>query len=352
MLIGDKRTKVAVNCRWMAKELTGTERYAAEVTRELLAAGELDVELRVPADAVLPDWAKDAKVVRSRATGMLFEQIVLPLTTLGTHLINLSGPAPLIRRNQSVVLFDASVFRYPRTFSAGFVAWYRLLYWVLSRTARHLFTISEFSATEIAEVVRVPRLRLIVAPCGADHATRGTPERPSLNLPSDYVLCVGTLAARKNLLPTTHALSVAGTNVVVVGAAGKSKVFGAASGLSEAPANLLVAGRLSDGEVNWLIDNATALVFPSLYEGFGLPVVEAQGRGCPVICADRSSLPEITRGSALMFDPDHPEAVPRLVAELQNVAGVRESVIANGLENVKRYTWARTAQIMAGEIAG
>ncbi|WP_394769545.1 glycosyltransferase family 4 protein [Lacisediminihabitans sp.] len=336
----------------MAKELTGTERYAAEVTRELVAAGDMDVELRVPADAVLPDWAASAKVIRSRATGMFFEQIALPLTTLGTHLLNLSGPAPLIRRNQSVVLFDASVFRYPRTFSRGFVAWYTVLYRVLSRTARHVFTISEFSADEIAEVVRVPRSRLTVAPCGADHATRAIPERPRLDLPSDYVLCIGTLAARKNLLPTTHALSIAGTNVVVVGAAGKSQVFGAASGLSEAPANLLVAGRLSDAEVCWLIDNATALVFPSLYEGFGLPVVEAQGRGCPVICADRSSLPEITQGSALMFDPDHPEAVARLVAELQNIPGMRETVIESGLENVKRYTWARTAQIITGVIAG
>jgi glycosyltransferase involved in cell wall biosynthesis len=330
----------------MSKEITGTERYAAEVTRELVANRELQIELRVPRDAVIPGWAADATIVRSRFTGMLFEQIALPLSTVGTHLINLGGPAPLIRRNQSVVLFDASVFRYPRTFSTAFVLWYSLLYWVLSRTARHVFTISEFSAQEIADVVHVPRSRLTIAACGADHATRGTPERPGLELPPEYVLCIGTLAARKNLLPTTQALSSSGINVVVVGAAGKSHVFGAAAGLSHAPDNILIAGRLSDAEMYWLLDHAVALVFPSFYEGFGLPVVEAQMRGCPVICSDRSSLPEVTNGSALLFDPDSPQTVSTLVSQLGSDDQLRNTLVAQGYKNASRYTWRETARII------
>jgi glycosyltransferase involved in cell wall biosynthesis len=282
---------------------------------------------------------------------MLFEQLVLPLTTFGTHLLNLSGPAPLLKRDQSVVLFDASTFRYPRTFSKRFVAWYRLLFWVLSRTAKNIFTISDFSARDIAEVLHLRRSRLRLALCGADHALRSTPKRPKMDLPAEYVLCIGTLAARKNLIPVVRSLSASGINTVVVGAAGKSKVFGNSSGLSVESDNVTVAGRLTDEEVNWLLDHAIALVFPSLYEGFGLPVVEAQMRGCPVVCADRSSLPEVTDGSALLFNPDEPDAVAGLVHMLAADRDLRISLIEKGRRNASRFTWRRTATAIIETLA-
>lgn len=335
---------LSVNCRWMSKPITGTERYAAEVTRALLARDDVDLTLYVPKDGTVPEWAEGNPVVRSRFTGMLFEQLALPVMTFRKHLLNLSGPAPLLKRNQSVVLFDASPFRFPRTFSRAFVAWYKILYWTLSRTTKQPFTISEFSANEIAEVVRVPSSRLVVALCGADHAAGVTSVKPELDVPSRFVLCVGTLAERKNLTPVLRAFGSESIQTIVVGAAGSSRVFARTSGLGESSGTITFANRLTDAEVYWLMENATALVFPSVYEGFGLPVVEAQMRNCPVICADSSSLPEVTAGSALLFDPMKPEEAVSLVRKVETESGLRERLIDDGRRNAERFTWAGAAR--------
>jgi glycosyltransferase involved in cell wall biosynthesis len=100
---------------------------------------------------------------------------------------------------------------------------------------------------------------------------------------------VGTLARHKNLLGPVRAMAEAGWKVLVVGAGGPAKVFAHDGQL---PMSATIPGRVSDEELAWCYDRAFALVFPSLYEGFGLPVVEAQSRGCPVVASQSRALPE------------------------------------------------------------
>ncbi|MEV8212697.1 glycosyltransferase family 1 protein [Leifsonia sp. NPDC077715] len=342
--------ELMINGRWMSKPITGTERYAAEVTRELLKRDDVRATLLVPKDATIPPWAAGTPLIRSRLSGVLFEQLALPVLSFGKHLVNLSGPAPLLKLNQSVVLFDASTFRYRDTFSRAFALWYTILYWTLTRTAKRVFTISQFSAQEIAEVVHVPESRLTVALCGADHASASPSRKPDLEVPERFALFVGTLAERKNLAPVLRAFARSGIPAVVVGAAGSSRVFSRTSGLGESNAMVTFARRLDDEEVYWLMENATALVFPSLYEGFGLPVVEAQTRGCPVICADSSSLPEVTGESALRFDPARPEEAVTLFERLETEDGLRSRLVDLGRRNVERFTWAAAAATMVDAI--
>ena len=135
------------------------------------------------------------------------------------------------------------------------------------------------------------------------------------------MLCVGNLTPSKNLAPVTRALAAAGIPVVVVGATGSRRVFA-----HEAPLDgpgIHLAGRLSDGELALLLRNARALVFPSLYEGFGLPLVEAQALGCPVIASDRASIPEVAGEGAMYFDPMRPEDAVARVNSLD--AGERDA---------------------------
>jgi glycosyltransferase involved in cell wall biosynthesis len=101
-----------------------------------------------------------------------------------------------------------------------------------------------------------------------------------------------------------------------------------------------VLGRISDREVAWLYRHADALVFPSRYEGFGLPVVEAQRLGCPVASSNAASLPEVAGGGAAYFDPDDPES---LRAALDSLAVDRDGWAARGRANAERFRWADTA---------
>jgi glycosyltransferase involved in cell wall biosynthesis len=272
--------------------------------------------------------------------GVLFEQIYLPLATFGRVLLNFAGPAPLLKRRQLVTMHDATPFRYPRTFRRSFVAFYFVMYYLLARTARQLVTVSLFSAGELAEVLHVPAERFLVAGCAADGLTGVEPVQPKLTTGSDPYLVVGTLAKHKNLTRPVAAISASGRPVVVVGAAGSEHVFSLTSSLGE---SATVAGRLTDAELVWLYRHSRALVFPSHYEGFGLPVVEAQSLGCPVVSSDAASLPEVGGEAALYFDPDDTGQLLVQLEKLERDDDLVADLRHRGAVNAQRFTWQRSA---------
>jgi glycosyltransferase involved in cell wall biosynthesis len=212
--------------------------------------------------------------------------------------------------------------------------------------------VSEFSRGELAEVLHIDPTRFALAPNGHEHAFAARAEASEITLhgdlaacaTEDYVLCVGNLTPSKNLAPVTRALAEAGIPVVVVGTNPSRRVFAAQSPLA-AP-GIHLAGRLSDAELALLLRNARALVFPSLYEGFGLPLVEAQALDCPVIASDRASIPEVAGEGAIYFDPTRPQDAVARVRELD--AGARKRLVASGRANIARFSWDRTAGILLG----
>ncbi|MEO8261069.1 MAG: glycosyltransferase [Pseudolysinimonas sp.] len=342
------RQAVMINGKWLSAQPSGMQRYAGEVARRVLDLDPAALVV-VPRDAVLPDWLPANRVIRCRTRGIVFEQLLLPWHARGAMLLNLAGPAPMIKRDQLVVMHDVTPARYPRTFSRRFVLWYSVLYRALARRSRHLATVSEFSRGELADVLGVDPARFALAPNGHEHAYAARADADGVTLTTDlaahavdYVLCVGNLTPSKNLAPVTRALAAAGIAVVVVGAAGSRRVFAHESPLA-AP-GIHLAGRLSDGELALLLRNARALVFPSLYEGFGLPLVEAQALGCPVIASDRASIPEVAGEGAMYFDPMRPQDAVARVNELD--VDERRRLVASGRRNVARFSWDRTAEIL------
>ncbi|BBY17240.1 glycosyltransferase family 4 protein [Mycolicibacterium litorale] len=334
--------RVHVNGKWLAQPLTGTQRYATEMVRCLVGAEAVDLVLHTPKGVEAPAWASAPHVEIRPAPvgGVLFEQLYLPAATAGRMLLNFAGPAPVLKRRQLVTMHDATAFRHPHTFRRAFVAFYWVMYVVLSRTARLLLTVSDFSADELACVLRVDRGRFLVAPCAADGLTQLDPARPDLDVDGGQYLVVGTLAQHKNLTGAVAALTASGRRVVVVGAAGRDQVFAAIADLRTAAT---VAGRLTDAELVWLYRNSRALVFPSKYEGFGLPVLEAQVLGCPVISSSAASLPEVGGRGALYFDPDDSRDLLARIEEFERDAGLAADLIERGRLNAERYSWERSA---------
>jgi glycosyltransferase involved in cell wall biosynthesis len=335
--------------------VTGTERYATEVVREIVRSGRLEGRLtvHVPKDAQVPEWlTTGARVVRHASRGLVFEQILLPLVTTGHLLVNLAGPAPLLKRKQLVTMHDATAMRWPQGFSKQFVAWYWLMYFVLARTASLLLTVSSFSQSELANVLRVPRERYAVAPCGHEHFRDLVAERPELPATFDpgqpFVVCVGTLAPHKNLMVPARAVAEAGWQILIVGASGLSHIFATAEG--QLPDKAFRLGRISDAELAWCYDHALALVFPSRYEGFGLPLVEAQSRGCPVVASDAASIPEVAGEAALYFPPDDVAVLLHQLELLNGDNDERSQRAAAGRVNVTNFRW-RTAAMKVADLA-
>ncbi len=344
MIGGRPRQALAVNGKFLAQPATGTQRYAAELTARL--AGRFPLVLYLPRGAAAPAWLPPGVTLRSApARGMAFEQLWLPWASRHDLLVSLAGSAPLLAVRQVAALHDAGVHRFPATYTRAFRAWHALLDRVLTRRAVALVTVSEFSAQELAEVLRVPRGRWEVVPDGSDHLEGLERRRPSLpGLDDPFLLCVGTPAAHKNLAAPLAALSDAGLRTFVVGAR-SARVFAA----SALPAEGVVryAGRLADEELAWLYAHADALVFPSRYEGFGIPVVEAQRFGCPVVAADASCIPEIAGDGALLVDPDRPGDFVAAVRALRADPRRRAELVAAGRANAARLTWDASADTLA-----
>jgi glycosyltransferase involved in cell wall biosynthesis len=279
---------------------------------------------------------------------MAFEQIALPWAARRDLLLSLGGPSPLFARQQVVTMHDAGVFTVPDSYSRTFRAWYRLLYRVVAPRAAAVLTVSRFSAADLARALGLPESRFVVAPDGADHMDEVEPVRPALPFADQrYLLCVGTPAAHKNLAQALAVLGEGPRPLVVVGAVSVERVFGRSADATRAPAAIL--GRLSDAEVAWLYRHADALVFPSRYEGFGLPVLEAQRLGCPVACSDAAAMPEVAGDGAAYFDPDDPEA---LRAALEAVDSDRDGWAARGRANADRFHWAGTASLIESVLDG
>lgn len=336
-------SRLHVNGKWLEQRLTGTQRYANEIVRAIDSLGAVELVVHVPSGAVVPDWLSQSSNVRIRTApvkGVVFEQLYLPIVTAGRLLLNFAGPAPIVKRRQLVTMHDATPFRYPQTFTKAFVTFYRVAYTVLGRTARQLVTVSHFSARELDETLGIPVRRFAVVGCAADALAHVAPTAPAFELVDPFYLVVGTVAVHKNLTAPVAALAASGRTVVVVGASGNQQAFSAASSL---PKETVIAGHLTDAELAWLYRNAKALVFPSKYEGFGLPPLEAQKLGCPVVTSSAGSLPEVVGDAGLYFDPDDPTTLLDALTELESSDGLAGDLKRRGFINAERFSWRASA---------
>ena len=343
-------TKVHVNGKWLAQRLTGTQRYATEIVRAILATDTVDLVIHVPSGTDVPLYLEHPRALIRQAPvkGQLFEQVYLPAATAGKLLMNFAGPAPLLKRRQLVTMHDATPFRYPQTFTKSFARSYLVVYYLLGRLAKRLVTVSHFSASELDDVLGIPEDRFVVAGCAADALTGLEPVRPDIDgIDEQFYLVVGTLAVHKNLVAPVHAVAESGRKVIVVGASGNRAVFSAASELT---GNAFVAGHLTDAELAWLYQNANALIFPSKYEGFGLPPLEAQSMGCPVVISHAASLPEIAGDAALFFDPDDTSSLLAELDRLDSESGLADDLRQRGTVNAKRYPWDESARTILASL--
>jgi glycosyltransferase involved in cell wall biosynthesis len=324
---------VAIDARAAARpELGGVERW----TREL--AARLPV-LRPGGYVVL----RPRPALAHRA-GHAWEQTVLPIRAarLGARaLLCPANLAPLAYPRSVVVVHDAAALRHPGWYSRTYAAWQRLVLPAVARRARRLVTVSEFARGELAELLGVDA---VVIPGGVDERFEAgadpEPARRALGLARPYVLCVASHTARKNLAalaPAARTLAADGVEVVVAG--GHRPQFAREQGLDA----LRLLGHVDDALLPGLYAGAEAFALPSLYEGFGLPVLEAMASGTPVVAAATTALPETCGGAAMLVEPDG-EAFAATLTTLLRDSGERERLRAAGLERAAGFSWEATAR--------
>lgn len=261
-----------------------------------------------------------------------------------------------LRTMPAVLTIHDLIFRHLPDHHKRLNRWYLNLSLPLyCRRAEHIITISECTRRDLEQAYSVPRDKITVIPEAADPQFRPQPAarveavRRTYGLPQRYLLFVGTIEPRKNLTRLLRAfeeLHAGGMTdgLVVVGRRGwlYGDFF---AELERSPVRhaVVLPGFVPDDHLPAVYAGAQALVFPSLYEGFGLPLLEAMACGVPVTCSETSSLPEVGGDAALYFDPQQVPSIVETVRELLSDGALQVELARRGRQRAAQFSWDRVA---------
>jgi glycosyltransferase involved in cell wall biosynthesis len=232
-------------------------------------------------------------------------------------------------------------------------------YYRLRQQADQVIAPSEATKADIVRHLQINPQRIAVIPWGCDDRFQpgGDPEhfaavQQRYHLPAQYLLFVGTLEPRKNLTTLLHAYAMlraerrgGDLKLVVVGRTGwlYADIFDTVNTLA-LDEDVIFTGFVDDEDLPSLYRGAQLLVFPSLYEGFGLPILEAMASGVPVISSNLASMPEVAGNAAILVDPHDPKAIAEGIARVLAEERLREALIQKGLARARCFTWESVAQ--------
>lgn len=352
-----------LNGKFLAQRTTGVQRMAHGIVNAL----DRSLQTRpcgCTVEILLPPSAKPIEglqVIRQRHVGRagrtltLWEQLDLPANARNGTLLCLSGSAPFLARSCVVTVHDAAVFLHPQAYSRLFVAWYRLLFSHHARRSPFVLTISESSARDLA--THLPPTKFRVVPMSAEHIISqpadGTVMEQLQLSPQGYLLAVGSLNPTKNFAALIDAYAASTLSerlpLVIVGAINR-KVFRAGSSVIDHP-NVRWAGPIPDAQLRALYEQAALFIFPSIYEGFGIPPLEAMLCGCPVAASNASSIPEVCGNAAHYFDPHDLNEMRSVIESILENDVYRKVLIERGRQRALTFTWDHTAQCLRSALA-
>jgi glycosyltransferase involved in cell wall biosynthesis len=321
---------VIVDADVLGRRRTGDETYVEQLLRALPSVAE---DLRIAAiarDAALVPDGVEPIVLRARSQELRMSvgvprllRRLRPALAHFVHSLPLHCPSPAVLTVQ-----DLSWERDPSVFGFWDLLTFKIFVRRSVRRARHVFAISGRTKRDLVELYRTPAAKITVTPLAPDPAFRPAQEHDS------FLLFVSAIEPRKQPLVAIDAANAVGRKLVVVGPPRDADL---AAELTRRGAD--VRGYVPKDELIRLYQSAACLVFPSRYEGFGLPVVEAMACGTPVVAAPEPALEEVA-GDAAIFTDDLAEGVRRALAE-------RERLSAAGLERAKAFSWHETASLTA-----
>lgn len=333
---------------------TGTESYALNLIQGLLAENPAHAWVLYfradPDPALFPTAAH--RVIRAPRLwthlGLSCELARAPRPDalfIPAHVLPLYHPLPSV-----VTIHDLGYLHFPDAHPLGQRLYLDLSTRFSARFATHLIADSRATKNDLTRHYHTPPDKITVIYPGFDstlHRVDPALVRAKYNLPDNYLLHVGTLQPRKNLLRLIESISNLQspfTNYPLLLAGNPGWLSAPILAAARQHPNLRLLGYVPDEDLAGLYSGATAFVFPSLYEGFGFPVLEAMACGLPVICSSTSSLPEVAGAAALLVDPLDTVALTAAMTRVLNDPALRAELTTKGDEQIKKFSWARAAR--------
>ena len=360
-----KTVTIWVNGRFLNRKVSGVERVAIEMLNNL-AENFLSPEGVYSTSAIEFQfkWALEPGTTHSvpqatkgwetrtigKRQGHAWEQIDLAQFAPSDWLLNLCNTAPLFRKKQIVFFHDAQVYAIPQNFDWKFKWWYRALFNIAGRRSKVILTNSYFSRKELHHYTHIDLEKIKVIHLGSDHINRISAQLPDeIRLKTHqqpFVLAVSSASPNKNFAAVLQALNHLGDKApycVIVGQQ-YAQVFKTSEHQQIQSDKLIQVGYVSDEVLAGLYQNALCLIYPSFYEGFGLPPLEAMQLSCPVIASNTSSIPEVCGEAVVYCDPHNSKTIAKGIEKLMNQASFVSTLKKQSLEHAQQFNWSKSAR--------
>ena len=343
----------------MVYRQAGITQYTRRLTRAMFSTGSASPILMLDRRDEHTEWVPpDAMIVRTVTPAHhRFERFLLPFEL---RALSIRHPFTLLHSpdfitcvgtfKKVITIHDLYFLQNPNVLAKGVSSYYSRVAWS-ARKADHIIAVSQFTKDDIVRILGVSKCAVTVVHEAADDMALPSPaSQPEaiMNLirsTSPYAIFIGTIEPRKNLATLIQALGLAPmVQVVIAGAAGWAE-----SGLQALAQELGVSDRvtflpqLDDYGRDLVLRHARCLVMPSLYEGFGLPPLEAMARGIPVICSNAGSLIEVVGQAALLHDPLDYQQLATQLGNVWQDAALRDKLTTLGLARAALFSWNRAA---------
>lgn len=351
------KDKIYVNARFLTQPITGTQRFAIELSLELKKL--LPQLVFLCPDKILHHSIAEelnVKIIGKSKNGLFWEQVELPLFLKEKDdplLVNLCNLAPLFYSNNLVTILDLSFLHHPEWFSRKSSLLYNFIIPKVALRAKHIVTISEYSKEDISKTlcINLEKISTVYPYIPPFFLNR---KKVLFDNPyGNYILSVSSIDPRKNFVNLIKAFKQAklvDTKLLIVGQESKTFANADLKMLIENDPTIVFTGYIEDYKLIQLYENAKIFVYPSLFEGFGIPPLEAMACDCPTLVSNTTSLPEVCKDASEYVDPNDVESICYGIKRVLDNEGLQIKLREKGRERVQYFKSQNSAHIMASLI--
>jgi Glycosyltransferase len=331
---------IYINGKYLAQSITGVQRFAREITAELIKRNDNFTVIAPSGTKLCHPFCSNNTVLAGPANPLLWEQYFLPSflkKVKNPLLINFTGLGPVFYKNKVITIHDLSFWEHPEWFSKQYYLFYRILTPISARNSRNIITVSETSKHKIIDKLKVVAGQVAVVYNAANK------RNPTGLSKTKSIIAVGSMDPRKNLnrlIKSFIKWNNSDYELFLIG--GKQDSF---QQDKEFPFSnqIKFLGYIPDKELFEYYERAEFFIYPTLYEGFGIPPLEAMSVGTPVIASDIPSLRESCGDSALLVDPYSEESIIHAIDALSKDETMRRKLVQKGYDNLQRFSWELSA---------
>lgn len=335
---------IVINARFLTQKITGVQRYAIEICKRFPESiKEKRIILVAPKGELINKEKLNFLKIHQFGNfkGHLWEQIDLVNFLKNNNnpiLINFGGIGPVYYKNKITYIHDLSFKYYPKNFSYLFQKAYNIFVPMSARNALRVITVSNYVKKDIESHFNIKNIEVIYCAKG-NHFKNLSLDREKI------ILAVSSLDPRKNFNRIINAYQQLDSEYKLYFVGAKAKSFSKINITKESiNENIIFTGYLSDDDLNEFYNRASIFVYASLFEGFGIPPLEAQACGCPCIVSNKTSLPEVYLDSVEYCEPESIESIKNKLEFLIKNKDKREELVKKGYKNIARFSWDTSAK--------